>query len=240
MFSKKSVDYFTNMDIACIFDWDGTVVDSGRTHEFTWRELARRHGLELFPNFFEKTFGTRNLDIITKMLNWTADPREAQALSDEKERLYREIVLERGVPQISGIENFLAELNRAGVKCAVGSSTPMKNLDVTVEKLGFGKYFQAYAASEDVSRGKPAPDVFLVAAEKLGVSPANCLVFEDSVAGIKAGVAAGMKTAAVCTTHPADFWLAARSNSATKTDIIINDFTEISPDAVSALFGAGN
>ena len=56
MFSKKSVDYFTNMDIACIFDWDGTVVNSGRTHEFTWRELARRHGLELFPNFFEKTF----------------------------------------------------------------------------------------------------------------------------------------------------------------------------------------
>ncbi len=237
MLLEKSVDYFTNMDIACIFDWDGTVVDSGRTHEFTWRELARRHGLALFPNFFEKTFGTRNLDIITKMLKWTSDVSEAQALSDEKERLYREIVLEHGVPQISGVEKFLAGLNDAGIKCAVGSSTPMKNLDVTVAKLGFGKYFQAYAASEDVSRGKPAPDVFLVAAQRLGVAPANCLVFEDSVAGIKAGVAAGMKTAAVCTTHPADFWRNARSDIAAKTDIIIDDFTEITPAAVSALFG---
>ncbi len=224
------------MNFSCIFDWDGTVVDSGRTHERTWIELAKRHNLPLIDNFFSITFGKRNVEIITQILNWTKDPAYAQELSDEKEVLYRDIVVRDGVPKVGGVEEFLKKLKGAGVPCAVGSSTPRLNLDVTIEKLGFGSYFQAYAASEDVSKGKPAPDVFLCAAGKLGVAPERCVVFEDSLAGIEAGVAAGMKTVALTLTNPRSFWLALRGNPRDRTDLIIDDYLGISIADLSGLF----
>ena len=216
------------MKIACIFDWDGTIVDSGRTHEHTWIELAKSHNLKLIPNFFEITFGVRNIEIITEILNWTKDLTIAQQLSDEKESLYRKIISQQGVPTISGAENLLKSLNNAGILCAIGSSTPRKNLDVTVAKLGFGKYFQAYAASEDVVKSKPAPDVFLKASERLGVPPENCIVFEDSFMGLRAGVAAGMKTIAVATTNSMEALAEASQNPDCRIDIIARDLDMLS------------
>ncbi len=222
--------------IGCIFDWDGTIVDSGRTHEYTWIELASSRNLPLIDNFFEITFGKRNVEIITKILNWTDDLTLAQEMSDQKEELYRKIVAERGIPLIDGVEDFLQSLLDAGFVCAIGSSTPRKNLDVTVEKLGFGKFFKTFAASEDVARGKPAPDVFLVAAERLGLSPEHCVVFEDSLAGIQAGVAAGMKNVAVATTNNVDFWENARSLPTDFSDLIIENFSDISAVDIKKLF----
>lgn len=224
------------MKIACIFDWDGTIVDSGHTHEATWIALASSRNLPLIDDFFSITFGKRNVEIIMDILKWTADPKTAQEMSDEKETLYRKIVRERGVPPVAGAEAFLKALNSAGIPCAVGSSTPRENLDTTVEKLGYGGYFKAYAASEDVSRGKPAPDVFLCAAKKLGVAPENCVVFEDSLVGIEAGVAAGMKTVALTLTNPREFWIAHNSIPADRTDMVIDDYLKLSPADVVRLF----
>ncbi len=216
------------MKIGCIFDWDGTVVDSGRTHEYTWIELAKAHNLKLIPNFFEITFGVRNIEIITQILKWTDDLEFAQKLSDEKEQLYRKIVSERGVPTIAGIEPFLKALNDAGCVCAIGSSTPRKNLDITVEKLGFAKYFKAYAASEDVLKSKPAPDVFLKASEYIGVAPDKCVVFEDSLMGLRAGVSAGMKTVAMATTNSMQSLAKASQQKDCRIDIIARDFDMLS------------
>lgn len=222
--------------IGCIFDWDGTVVDSGRTHEFTWVELAKSRNLKLIDDFFDITFGKRNIEIITKYLKWTDDLSLAQEMSDQKEALYRSIVAEKGVPLIDGVEQFLQSLCDAGIECAIGSSTPRKNLEVTVEKLGFGKYFKTFAASEDVSNGKPAPDVFLVAAERLGLPPQDCVVFEDSVAGIQAGVAAGMKNVAVSTTNSSDFWRCAQANPKERADLIIENFLNLSAVDIKKMF----
>lgn len=224
------------MKIACIFDWDGTVVDSGHTHEATWIALASSRNLPLIDDFFSITFGKRNVEIIMDILKWTDDPKTAQEMSDEKETLYRKIVRERGVPPVAGVEDFLKALKSANIPCAVGSSTPRENLDTTVAKLGYGGYFKAYAASEDVSHGKPAPDVFLCAAEKLGVAPENCVVFEDSLAGIEAGVAAGMKTVALTLTNPREFWLERRANAADRTDMIIDNYLQLSPADIVKLF----
>ncbi|MBO5255527.1 MAG: HAD family phosphatase [Opitutales bacterium] len=224
------------MKIGCIFDWDGTVVDSGRTHEFTWIELAKAHNFELIPNFFEITFGVRNIEIITDILKWTKDMDFALELSEEKENLYRKIVAERGVPTIKGVEAFLKSINDVGCVCAIGSSTPRKNLDITVAKLGFEKYFKAYAASEDVTKSKPAPDVFLKAAERIGVSPENCIVFEDSFMGIKAGVSAGMKTVAVATTNSMEALANASQNPECRIDIITRDFEMIAYSDIKNLF----
>ena len=223
-------------NLGCIFDWDGTIVDSGRTHEKTWIRLAEAHGLELIPDFFSITFGKRNIEIISRILKWTDDPAEIAKLSDEKERMYRAIIAERSVPPVAGVEDFLRLLNARGALCAVGSSTPRANLDATVAKLGYGGFFRAYVASEDVSRGKPAPDVFLEAAKRLGLPPHKCAVFEDSLAGIQAGVAAGMKTVAVATTNTAEFWREASADPASRCDLVIGDFAKVSPADIEALF----
>ncbi len=223
------------MKIGCIFDWDGTVVDSGRTHEHTWIELAKAHNFELIPNFFEITFGVRNVEIITEILKWTNDLDFAQQLSDEKEQMYRKIVAKSSVPTIKGVEAFLKSLNDAGCVCAIGSSTPRKNLEVTVAKLGFEKYFKAYAASEDVIRSKPAPDVFLKASEFIGIDAKNCVVFEDSFMGLRAGVAAGMKTVAVATTNSMEALCEASQKSDCRIDIIAQDFEMLSIFDIQAL-----
>ena len=220
--------------IACLFDWDGTVVDSGHTHEQTWIMLAASRGLPLIDNFFSETFGERNVEIISKILRWSDDPAEVRKMSDWKEAEYRRIVAERGVPVVAGAEDFLKSLGEVGILCAVASSTPRANLDATVAKLGFGRYFGAYSASEDVSRGKPAPDVFLNAAQKLGAKPQNCVVFEDSLAGIQAGVAAGMKTVALTTTNPREFWLSRGADA--RPDAVIDNFSGLDADFVERIF----
>ncbi len=211
--------------IGAIFDWDGVVVDSCKEHLDSWRMLAKAHGHTIPENFMLDTFGKRNVEIIPDILKWTSDPSEVQKMSDEKEVYYRKIVADRGIPTVEGVREFLAKLRDAGVPCAIGSSTPRENLEQALEKLGLSEYFAAAATMEDVARGKPAPDVFLCAAEKIGVPPRKCVVFEDSEAGIDAAIAASMKSVAVATTHPADFW---ESRFAGFPDIIIENFTPLS------------
>lgn len=211
--------------IGAIFDWDGVVVDSCKEHLDSWRMLAEAHGHTIPENFMLDTFGKRNVEIIPDILKWTSDPSEVQKMSDEKEVYYRKIVADRGIPTVEGVREFLAKLRDAGVPCAIGSSTPRENLEQALEKLGLSEYFAAAATMEDVARGKPAPDVFLCAAEKIGVPPRKCVVFEDSEAGIDAAIAARMKSVAVATTHPADFW---ESRFTGFPDIIIENFTPLS------------
>ena len=177
------------MKIGAIFDWDGVVVNSCAEHLDSWKMLAAAHGHTIPENFMLETFGKRNLEIIPDILKWTSDPAEAKKMSDEKEVFYRKIVAERGVPTVDGVREFLAALKSADVPCAIGSSTPRENLEQALEKLGLTEFFAALAAMEDVKNGKPAPDVFLCAAEKLGVPPRKCVVFEDSEAGIDAAIA---------------------------------------------------
>ena len=211
--------------IGAIFDWDGVVVDSCKEHLDSWRMLAEAHGHTIPENFMLDTFGKRNVEIIPDILKWTSDPSEVQKMSDEKEVYYRKIVADRGIPTVEGVREFLAKLRDAGVPCAIGSSTPRENLEQALEKLGLSEYFAAAATMEDVEHGKPAPDVFLCAAEKIGVPPRKCVVFEDSEAGIDAAIAARMKSVAVATTHPADFW---ERRFAGFPDIIIENFTPLS------------
>ena len=99
---------------------------------------------------------------------------------------------------------LLEDLKKHGIPCAIGTSTPRPNVECVLELTGLGGYFQDIAASEDVSRGKPDPEVFLKAAAKLSREPFSCVVIEDAQVGIRAAKAAGMKAVAVTTTHPAE------------------------------------
>ncbi len=190
------------MDLAAIFDWDGVVIDSSEAHEESWELLGREVGKSMPEDHFERGFGQKNQYIIPEILQWTNHPAEIERLGDRKEELYRQIVAQSGVTCIPGIEDFLRSLNRAGIPCAVGSSTPRQNLETIVEMVGFRRYFQALVCAEDVSRGKPDPEVFLTCASRLGRAPGRCGVFEDAFAGLQAARLGGMKTVALATTHP--------------------------------------
>ncbi|MDB6079475.1 MAG: glycoprotease, partial [Akkermansiaceae bacterium] len=125
-------------------------------------------------------------------------------LGDRKEGLYRDILRAEGIQPLPGVVALLQELKDAGIPCAIGTSTPRANVECVLELTGLAEFFQDVAASEDVSRGKPDPEVFLKAAAKLGANSADCVVIEDAHVGLRAAKAAGMKAVGVTTSHPAE------------------------------------
>lgn len=186
-----------------VFDFDGVIINSAAHHEESWERLAREINKPLPPDHFQRSFGMKNAYIIPNLLDWSHDPAEIERLSLRKEELYRVVVEERGIEPIPGVVNFLEFLQRSGVLCVIGSSTQKLNITTAFAKLGIGKFFADMATSEDVTKGKPDPQVFLVAASKIKMPPSRCVVFEDAIVGIQAGKAAGMKVVAVTTTNPA-------------------------------------
>ena len=190
--------------IGVIFDWDGVIVDSSRAHEVAWDLLGQEAGRALPENHFKRSFGRKNDEIIPDILGWKVSPPEVTRLSRRKEELYRQVLREQGVVPLPGVRGFLARLRAAGVPCAVGSSTERLNIDTIMAAIGLGEYFGAIVSADDTTRGKPDPQVFLLAAQRLGVPPASCVVFEDAFAGLEAARVGGMKAIAVATTHPAE------------------------------------
>ncbi|MFT4546522.1 MAG: HAD superfamily hydrolase (TIGR01509 family) [Verrucomicrobiales bacterium] len=188
-----------------IFDWDGIIIDSHDQHAESWTLLAEEQGSALPEDFFKKSFGMRNQSIFPMFFSsWVdADDKARIAeLADRKEELYRELVRRDGIEPLGGVVVLLESLAEAGIPCSVGSSTPRANIDAIMEVIGLGDRFQAITAAEDVTEGKPDPQVFLMAAAKVGGTPQDSVVFEDAHVGIAAGLAAGMKVIAVATTHP--------------------------------------
>ena len=187
-----------------IFDWDGVLVDSSRLHEESWLRLGQELGREMPEGFFPKSFGMKNDRVMQELLGWKDDPATLQRLADRKEELFRELVREKGVRVLPGGFELVQALQEEGVPVAVGSSTPRENIDCVLESLGRPVSFSALVTAEDVRHGKPDPEVFLKAAERLGLPPNRCVVVEDAHVGIEAAHRAGMPVLAVATTHPAE------------------------------------
>ena len=187
-----------------LFDWDGVVIDSSAQHEESWEMLAAEIGKPLPPGHFVEGFGMKNQVIIPRILRWTEDPAEIHRYSLRKEHLYREIIREHGIQALPGVVELLQMLRDHDVPCSVASSTHRENIEVILDAIGVRPYFKAVVTAEDVSHGKPAPEVFLKSAEKIGRRPQDCVVFEDAHVGIEAGLAAGAKVIAVANTHPVE------------------------------------
>jgi HAD superfamily hydrolase (TIGR01509 family) len=185
-----------------LFDWDGVVIDSSSSHEESWERLAKEVRLPLPEGHFKKGFGRKNEFIIPQLLEWTTDVAEIERLSLRKEALYREVVAERGLEPLPGVRVWLERLRAAGVPCAIGSSTHRANIDLSLGIIGLGEFFTGIVTAEDVSHGKPHPEVFLTAAARIDRPASRCVVFEDAFVGIEAAKAGGMKVVAVATTHP--------------------------------------
>jgi beta-phosphoglucomutase family hydrolase len=215
--------------LGVLFDWDGVVIDSSAHHELSWERLAAEEKRTLPADHFKKGFGMKNEHIIPNMLGWTQEPAEVRRLSLRKEALYRDVVRERGIEALPGVAVFLRRLREAGVPFSVGSSTHRENIDTILEVLGFQGLFAGIVTAEDVKQGKPHPDVFLKAAEKIGRRPEHCVVFEDALVGIAAARAGGMKVVGVATTHPL-------GELEAKVDRAVHRLDELSPPGLLELW----
>jgi beta-phosphoglucomutase family hydrolase len=220
------------MQIGALFDWDGVIIDSAAQHEQSWEWLAELERLPLVEDHFKRGFGLKNERIIPGILGWTSDLEEVSRLSNRKEELYRELVVRDGVAPLHGVREFLTSLRARGVPCAVGSSTHRANIETIFRITGLGEFFQAVVAAQDVSHGKPDPEVFLKGAARIGVPPARCVVFEDAFAGLQAARAGGMKCVGVATTHMAELLVG-------KADRIVHRLDELDVAALVALVEVG-
>ena len=180
---------------------DGTLIDSAEFHWVTWRDALSQLGVELTRETFNGWFGSRNDRILRGYFpDMPAD--EMRDIGERKESSYRDIVRAEGIALLPGIADWLERLHADGWRQAVASSAPPANIDVLLDVLHLGAVLQATVSAEEVPHGKPAPDVFLRAAEKLGVPAARSVVVEDAGVGVQAGRAAGMHTIGITGTDP--------------------------------------
>jgi beta-phosphoglucomutase family hydrolase len=212
---------------AALWDVDGTLIDSREYHWLSWQDALAAEDFRLTRPRFEQTFGRRNDEILREY--FPAYSTEAIArVGDAKEVAYRALVRERGIELLPGVRRWLDRLKEEGWLQAVASSSPRQNLDAIIAALGLEKYFGAVASAEDVTEGKPDPQVFLAAAAKLGVKPAACVVVEDAPAGTEAARRARMRCVGVLSSH-----------AELRADIVVRTLEELPDDAFDDLLAAG-
>jgi beta-phosphoglucomutase len=218
---------------AVIWDVDGTLIDTAELHFAAWVALAGELGLPFTRADFAATFGRRNPEIIHTLFGSQYTDREVDDLGQRKEDLYR-AAASKGVELLPGVAALLEGLQQAGFLQAIGSSAPRANLDLILRLTKTSQYFQTIVSMEDTQRGKPDPQVFQVAAQRLGVAPARCLVLEDAVAGVQAARAGGMKCIAVRFVghHPEAALKAAGA------DLVVRNLEEVSASTVAQLLGS--
>ncbi len=186
-----------------IFDMDGVIVDNHQWHFEAWVDFGRRHNITITKEDFSRHFGSTNQQVMKSLFGDAISGNEIAILSDEKESIYRELYLPHIHP-VHGLPEFLKFASGKKVPVALATSAPYENVKFTLEATGLHKYFDVITDSSMVSRGKPDPEVYLTTAAKLGVKPADCIVFEDSVPGILSATHAGMRVIGVATTHKPD------------------------------------
>ena len=182
-----------------LFDLDGVIVDTAVFHFQAWRRLAQKLGGDFTEEQNEQLKGVSRVDSLNKIIEWTratVSDEEFQTLMVEKNEWYLELVQGLG-PQdaLPGALNFLQTAYDQGIKIALGSAS--KNAPMILEKLGITPLFTAIIDGNNVVNGKPHPEVFLKGAEALGLEPSECVVFEDSIAGVQAAKTGGMSSVGI-------------------------------------------
>jgi len=184
---------------ACIFDLDGVIVDTAVYHYKAWKRLADQLGLNFTEHDNELLKGVsrvRSLEIILELNHVTKTAEEQTELATQKNNWYVEMINQMTPAEIlPGAKEFLEACRAAGIKTALGSAS--KNSSTILAKINMAHLFDAIVDGNHVSKAKPDPEVFLKGAEALGVSPAECEVFEDAIAGVEAAINGGMKVVGI-------------------------------------------
>jgi beta-phosphoglucomutase len=217
-----------------IWDVDGTLVDTKEIHFQAWVALAKELNKPLSRQWFESTFGRRNPDIIPLIFGKELTEGGVAELGARKEELYRALA-RSGVELLPGARSLLEAIRIAGIPQAIGSSAPRANVDLIIQLTGTAHFFKAIVSMEDTQRGKPDPQVFQIAAKRLGLPSNRCVVVEDAVAGIQAATNGGMKSIAVrgAGHHPADAFYRAGAG------LVVEALDEVSVPAIQRLVDCG-
>jgi beta-phosphoglucomutase len=214
-----------------VFDMNGTLIDDIPFHFQAWRSLASELGVELSEEMFQSFNGLKNEDILPKLMRpgmeTSVPPERVAQLIEQKEETYRKLYRPH-LALMPGVRELLSRLKAGGVPIAIASSAPPENRAMVIDGLALRDHVAIVVAAEGLP-GKPAPDVFLEAARQLGVSPIDCLAFEDAVSGVQAAFRAGMLVGAVTTNNSAATLMAAGAAFA------IRDFTSLPPDVAARL-----
>ena len=213
------------MTKAVIWDLDGTLINSVDHHWEAWREVMAAENITLTFEDFVADFGKRNDEILRGRIDPNMSDAEVARIALAKEETYRRFVRSEGLVLLPGAERWLRQLKTDGWLQALGTSAPQGNIDAVFDALGIAGFFDAVMSSEQVKAGKPSPDVFLAAAERMQVSPEHCIVVEDAPAGIEAARRAGMKSVGVLTTH-----------EELKADWVFNSLEDLPPDFFAGLY----
>jgi HAD superfamily hydrolase (TIGR01509 family) len=184
-----------------IFDMDGVLIDNAEYHILAFKEWCAEMGVPFDQAYFEKyLFGKQNKDIFKTLLKREITPEELEIWDLQKEQLYRDLYTPH-VKEVPGLKRYLEDLVAHGFGNAVATSGSIRNVKFILGKLGVEELFQASVTQEDITKGKPDPQVFLTAMNRLNLPDSQCAVFEDSVSGAKAAVASGACLIGVATGH---------------------------------------
>jgi beta-phosphoglucomutase len=215
---------------AAIFDMDGTLVDNTPYHYKAWQQLFKKYNM---PELSKETYldsisGVPILNTLKKYFGDSTSEARLAELAKEKKQFYEADFLPH-LKAINGLENFLAGLKDAGVKIALATSSTINDVDFIFGAILIRQYFDAIVIGSMVREPKPSPQIFLKAAECLSIQPDNCVVFEDSIAGLKAGNNAGMKVVGITTSHSAE-------TIDKLADLTIDNYLNVSLTELAALF----
>ena len=216
------------MQLSVIFDMDGVLVDSYHAHYKSWVAMAEREGFTFTEEQFAPTFGRTSREIIAHFWGSGLSNDRIAEMDAAKEEAFRRII-EDDFPAMPGARELIESLFDDAFALAVGSSGPPENVAMVLDKLGVRDRFQAVVTGMDVAHGKPDPQVFLLAAERLSTVPAACAVVEDAPAGVAAARAAGMKAIGLVSTGRTPEELR-------EADLVVQRLSELNPARIRGLF----
>jgi beta-phosphoglucomutase family hydrolase len=209
---------------AVLWDMDGTLIDSEQFHWLSWQQALAKEGISITHEQFLSSFGQRNDSILPRWLGSGATAERMERIASAKEDLYRQLIRRDGISPLPGVATWVHRLHQQGWLQAVASAAPRANIDVVLEALSATHIFQAIVSGEDVHRGKPDPEVYLMAAARLGASPDRCIVVEDAVAGVQGARSAGMRSIGV-----------SRNGAHLPADVVVQSLESLAPDAFDRL-----
>jgi tRNA threonylcarbamoyl adenosine modification protein YeaZ len=215
-------------DKAVIWDLDGIIIDSAPYHFKAWQRVFSTRGIDFSKKYFRQTFGQRNDAIIRGILGTKVSLGEIEAISSEKEADFRRGIVEKLKP-LPGVITLMNSLVREDVRMAIASSAPRENIELISNRIDIARCVQVVISEDDVTKGKPDPQGFLLAASRLGVEPKNCLIIEDAVAGVTAAKWAGMRCLAVTNSNTRD--------SLREADLVVDSLEEVAIGAIQRIFG---
>ncbi|WP_051979441.1 HAD family hydrolase [Edaphobacter aggregans] len=214
---------------AVLWDMDGTLIDSEEFHWISWRNTMAKEGVPITHEQFLSSFGQRNDSIIPRWLGAASTSEWVERISNAKEELYRDLIRKHGMSPLPGVSDWVRRLHEEGWLQAIASAAPRPNIEVVVESLKAAHYFQAIVSAEDVHKGKPDPEVYLLAASQVGVSPDRSIVVEDAVAGVEAARSAGMRSIGV-----------SRNGKHLAADLVVGSLDLLDTDAFEILLRTGS